>query len=160
MKNRSVFTIFFLLFSSNSFGCSCNHRPLEELYDKASVVFHGKSLSRQSLDKEVNDQKHQTFSGTPNVAKLEIINVFKSYSRNSGLPQRKGKYSNVYVVQGGSNCSVSFKEGEEYIVFGKGAIYQVYSTSMCAGTTNIENRTKLIERLEKISSVIGAKNEP
>jgi len=53
----------------------------------------------------------------------------------------------VYVISGASNCDVSFRVGERYLVFGNGVTSGVFSTSMCAGTETVPQALEKLKRL-------------
>lgn len=128
MRYVFVFCVTFLAQISFSFACSCiwpDDIAVEKHFQRTDVVFRGVVIGLQYE----NSDDTLYLDGRAEFSVLESLKGIASERVIVAFP-----------IDGGSNCGLSFKIGNEYEVFGGISDEGVISTTECAGTRRVQDR--------------------
>lgn len=140
-----VFMAPFEPFPTPPYSCSCSPRgTVEEEYQRALTIFEG-TVTRVSQPNEMYRRYSSLLSSLDNYVSVSSLlgsAAFTSDTQVYFAVKRawKGVAHDevvVYTNTGISACGYGFKEGSDYLVYGRGSEDGRLSTGFCSGTKDI-----------------------
>ena len=113
-------------------ACSCVTDDPRAHFRRAGVVFRGRVV-------EVEEPpRWRLFVSYQTEARLRADAVWK------GAPQSEYR---VKGGDGGGDCTITFSEGVEYVVYGQGTGDEALETNVCIGTISTDHRSEVAQTL-------------
>jgi hypothetical protein len=122
-------------------GCSCGHRPYEEVFSGANAVFRGKvhSVSHRYL-RHAWLALRSLVGASPDDPTVDY-GLEVTFEVMEAWKGTKTKSATAVTGWGGGDCGVDYREGEEFVVFafaGKKEGASELSTGICS-TKRVSN---------------------
>ena len=119
--------IILFLVSSYSYACRCVNSNINDAYSNSDIIIIGKVLATAQL---------ADYDGN-----ISIINVIESW---------KGFASETIAIKSITNCSLTFNNDLNYMLFLKRDAHGTYYTDKCLGSKLVENLDESINLLNNL----------